>query len=302
MQERKLTRRDFLGLFGVGTTVSTLAIGAGFAALAVSDDLYNPKPYIDGPLMVGNLKLSALVMEHNQSSWEKYRDFVEKIVSRFPIIIPEYLPFEYTGRNGNFLTEKAVALRGSENLLFDKIEEQARTDKQEVLAVDPAYNASFIGFRGVLMLSELIAIEEAGFGLAREIGKSLTESTRRGLLRKTKNVGLTAAAFLSGVILPWEVISFPSTARGVLGWVIEDNTREYLATGLLRKASREVPPGSEALLIYPKTHWERMKAVLTNGDQGGGLVEIPWLRDIPLAGSFFRYRHYKSDGLNWLEV
>lgn len=300
MLERGLSRRVFLGLFGGGAALSGLPLASASVWIENSGVL-NEEPRMEGPLKVGNLQLSVLTMGHSRDDWFKYQDTVKKLIDTYPVIIPEYFPPEYSGTNGNRLTEGVRKTFKDANYLFDEVEAYCRNSKKEVWIVDPAYNTSFMVLRGGMFLAETVGLFEGLGALGSTVKRRNSTFTRRNFLEHAKDFGLAAATFSIGVFTPPEILSL-SSSQGIVGKLVERHLRYILIASLLKDLSAQVPPKTQGLLIYPNIHWESIKKYLENdGERRSGLSKIAWLKNVPGANYLFQGRHYISDGYAWSE-
>lgn len=298
MLERNLSRRAFI----TGTSLSTLALfGAGINY--VKESRYEKDPIsLEGPIQIGKLNLSVLITGHTMKHYEKYGSDVKKAIDAFPIIIPEYFPPEYSGENGNPLTEAIKDIYRDANYFFDEIEAYCRQNKKEVWVMDPAYNLSFMASRVAMLIPEVaLTMGVASQLLFGESSGRLKQSTltRKNLLRQMGNLGFTAAAFGFGLVFPWE-IAFTVGSRGIGGTVAENNLRQVIVAQLLKDFSAQVQSETQALLIYPRLHWEGIKGYLLNDEKRGSLLsKLEFLKDTSGTNLFFEGRNYVSDGSVW---
>lgn len=74
---------------------------------------------------------------------------------------------------------------------------------------------------------------------------------------------------------------------------LEDEFRESQATQHLVDLGAMLTQPTEALLIYPPWHWERMKLFLNNEAQRTAtLNRYNWLGKIDIFQPLFKIRHY----------
>lgn len=249
---------------------------------------------LEGPIKIGNIDLYPYLINHSKEDWEVNGQSLIEAMRRFGLIMPEYFPPEYSGIRdripilGRYITDN---LDPSDNYLFKKVEEFCKENKKNVYVLDPAYNESFIIFHGILFLPVTGMLSAVAAKMGYELFKQNSNTiTRRAFLKGIVAVcSATAATQLSiGALQGPHKIPGPSVVLGN----IEDQFRESQVAQNLIKLGDLLPAQTEALLIYPPSHWKGIEYYLENADsRRETLGKYRWLRWFGLK-SLYEIRHY----------
>lgn len=257
---------------------------------------------LEGPAKIGNIQLYTLPVNHSRIYGEAYQKVVEDAVSSFKIIIPEYFLPEHTNLYrypliGNYIRY----LNTTDNYLFEQVARLCQEQKKEVLVLDPAYDESFIAFRALLhapLIATLTAVSAITGALAAyDLYKQYKDHqfTRKEFLKGCILGGASVASLAKTNMLALGAIVGPSRIPGLstsLG-EIEDRFRESQVAQHLIDVGKGLPPQSEALLIYPPWHRQRIKDYIENHDSRREMLDrFNWLHRFNIFQPLFRIRYY----------
>lgn len=253
---------------------------------------------LEGPKEVGNIQLYALPVSHSRIYGEAYRQVVEKAVSSFKIILPEYFLPEHTGLyRYPVIGEYIKQLNATDNYLFEQVAQLCQEQKKEVWALDPAYNESFIAFRALLhthpIATFLTLSALAGYGLYQQYKNH--RITRKGFLEGCFLGSLSAVSAAKAGMIAFGAIVGPNRVPGLsvaLG-EIEDRFRQSQVAQHLVDLGKILPPQSEALLIYPPWHKHQIEYYRENDDARRDILDrFNGLRRFSIFQPLFQIRHY----------
>ncbi len=264
---------------------------------------------VEGPIRLGNLNLTVLAVEHNEVAWKNHAKEIKEAISQFPIIIPEYFPLEY-----NFLSESEnpyvkwnIDTYRSLNYVFEEVSAACLSSGKDVWVVDPAYCENFGYVRESTRFPQVViggAASAAVFNWADKKKDDPDSSPRRKAMKNiAKFVGLSLFGFTINP-LGNDVSSF----NGIMGkpspgLLLEQDIRRVMVAHALEQMGADMQSPNNALLIYPKEHWDKINYYLTHKNEREKRYKMySQLRSIPTFAPLFELRHYRPNGANWTQI
>jgi hypothetical protein len=230
-------------VFGAAATVATSPVQVAVAATRPQP---NPERRI-AQRTINGVRVTVLVMEHDQQALDLHGDMVRYWVDRSDVIVPEYFRDEYRHLETDPLIGEQIREFAAKNALFDAVAEQCGRLNKNVWVVDPAYGKPLAAMHGMGVSAEWTAF---GASLAAAATGAVAAGFQKSASRR--NVLLGGAGLLTAAT----VAKF-ETVGDMTDYLVND-FREVMAAdqvvGLCRSGA--VRRGSELLLIYPSGHWD----------------------------------------------
>lgn len=301
----KFTRRDFLKLSGLA--IASLALKPKLSEEPPkkqfgkeTQEIETHKGYQKETLQIGNLSLTAILVEHGEKDWRSHGQEILNELKPFSLVIPEYFPPEYIHLEENPLMKPGLSFYQKQNVLFDHIANYALINNKEIRVLDPAYSLLGIAF----------AYGVSGSKSKREPSPPEIKPTKNEGQPKDKSLNLKK-------LLRWGIatgaLAGGTTRLAFDKNMFEQDLRRVLVAQALIQLGETLPPETRALIIYPPAHWygrtketpgwdsaTGIKEYLTNNDRRKFALSLyRGLKNKKTFGPLFATRHYRSKNSRW---
>lgn len=216
------------------------------------------KPNLPEPFSLHNMEVQLYPVDHFQEDWAQNAEQLSWQIENSDLIIPEYLPYEFTGPNSNIATQVATAAYGNQNVLFDRVQEKITQNRKPVTMVEPAHSADFVAIRASLSLVDVPVNLPTDLYVVSRLASQIKSKTRRDFFKAMGYTGATFLALATSVspvsdldLIPAYVFDQPPTDPALM---LERDLRRAQNAHNLEIASRTVKPGTKTLIIYPPPH------------------------------------------------
>lgn len=209
-------------------------------------------PWYREEVVVGNLTLTPIIIEHDRGEWESVGDDVSEILVKNNLIINEYIFNEYKNEvaDSSDLTKAVVGFFDQENWAFLKIEELAMQKNIPIVSVDPAYS---LDTAKMLTMNSL-----QGPGVTAAVVKFVANDLVRvddiKLIETQKEDGKVRRAIK---LLATNVAPVVAAAKmAIISVGEETDLRRVVVAKGLKLLGEIVDSGTHAAIVYPLGHWD----------------------------------------------